>query len=279
MSQQCSSEQQVPDWFFLEKYNICASMDLDAWKCALIDRAQILSCGQSKAQISSRGGGLSRSIESLFINAISKVGTIYAAQPKSYPGRANYEIDFPDEVNCIEPLKVQSLFSLANRVLETEKGSKYRLNLQKEEPPDSYHMAREYWDISNSSFDVLEEKKEDDYFWYEHAFIHARIDLLAPEETLLNSFAEYIRVMKDKFQIVDEKLVLLREADFKKYHKHKVLPYIDLSLWFEYKDIQVTHQQMGLLLFPDQYQRPLDDRIRRTVKPLADKLMAAAEFF
>jgi hypothetical protein len=278
MSLQQTIEQYLPKWFSLDKYDPCASMSLEAWRHAIRDR-QDIQFSLYRGENSCWSGGFSRSIELLFKDSISKLGGTYVAQPKSYPGRDRFDSEFPDEALPVAPLTVESVFQLAGAALDTAQGGDQRDYLLNDQVPKSYYEAREYWGYSKTPVDdILNPKKEEGDFWEYGPLAHLQVDLSSSEEDLSRSFAEYIKVMKQKYSLVDEQSSLLRESAFKKYHKHRVLPYIDLMLWFEYKEVSITHQQMGLILFPNQYDKPLDDRIRRTVKPLAEELLSL-EFY
>jgi len=63
---------------------------------------------------------------------------------------------------------------------------------------------------------------------------------------------------------------------FLKCHQLKVLPYLDLVMWHEYMGAPITHQQAGVILFPDEIDVSLDDKIRRTVRPLALRLISTS---
>ena len=80
-----SINQYVPEWFSLDKYDPCATMNLDAWRNAVRDREKIYSALSIGAN-AYWSNGFSRRIEVLFRDAVSKLGAVFVAQPKSYPG-------------------------------------------------------------------------------------------------------------------------------------------------------------------------------------------------
>lgn len=65
----------------------------------------------------------------------------------------------------------------------------------------------------------------------------------------------------------------LTEKDFRIWIEARVLPYIDLTLWSLAHRRQVTQNVMGQALFPDEYEADTTERIRRTTRPKAERML------
>ena len=61
--------------------------------------------------------------------------------------------------------------------------------------------------------------------------------------------------------------------DLQRWVKLKVLSYIDLILISSYEGKTLTQNMLGRVLFPDDYDIDVTERIRQSVKPLADSLL------
>ena len=61
--------------------------------------------------------------------------------------------------------------------------------------------------------------------------------------------------------------------DFEKWNTLKILPYLDLSIIAKAEEKSSTQNMLGRMLFPNEYNVDLTERIRRSVKPLAKLLM------
>lgn len=98
------------------------------------------------------------------------------------------------------------------------------------------------------------------------------IDLSATDEQLKKNFSEWLKTQRTITQYtIREKQ--FTSKDFEKWINNKVLPYLDLTLIANAEDIQLTQNKLGRLLFPDEYNIDLTERIRRSVKPLAEWLL------
>ncbi|WP_224776499.1 DUF6387 family protein, partial [Citrobacter freundii] len=63
------------------------------------------------------------------------------------------------------------------------------------------------------------------------------------------------------------------DNDLKKLCEYKVLPYIDLFLWGEITGITLTQFQLAQLLFPDEFEVDIKDRLRSVTRPKAMELL------
>jgi hypothetical protein len=63
------------------------------------------------------------------------------------------------------------------------------------------------------------------------------------------------------------------EADLHDWSQHRILPYLDLTFWAEVEGVALTQQLLGEVLFPREYGVNLAERIRKTVAPLARKVV------
>lgn len=98
------------------------------------------------------------------------------------------------------------------------------------------------------------------------------IDLSATDEQLTNDFNDWLkshrlttnsRVREKRFS----------SKDFSKWINFRILPYLDLTLIADAEDKTLTQNMLGRILFPDEYNVDLTERIRRSVKPIAEQLL------
>lgn len=66
------------------------------------------------------------------------------------------------------------------------------------------------------------------------------------------------------------KTVWLKGANLDKWRTYEILAYIDLTNWAKVNNINLPYHFLGKALFPKVYDTDITDRVRRTVKPLAD---------
>ena len=65
-----------------------------------------------------------------------------------------------------------------------------------------------------------------------------------------------------------------KKTDFKKWTEYCVLGFIDLTIWSKFENIKITDNIMGQSLFPDEYNVDLAEKIRKTIRPLSQKLLS-----
>jgi hypothetical protein len=99
-----------------------------------------------------------------------------------------------------------------------------------------------------------------------------KVNLHASEEQLISDFANWLVETKRRRGIdVPKRRISL--PDLQEWARFKVLPYLDLMLWARAHRRTISHQVMGLALFPDEFEVVLSDRVRKVVAPLAHKLV------
>jgi hypothetical protein len=105
---------------------------------------------------------------------------------------------------------------------------------------------------------------------YERAML--TVNLGATDEQLITDFGEWLKTHRSitNYKIREKRFT---SKDFSKWISHKVLPYLDLSLIADAENKLLTQNLLGRMLFPDEYNVDLTERIRRSVKPLAEWLL------
>lgn len=100
----------------------------------------------------------------------------------------------------------------------------------------------------------------------------AKVDLEASDKDLIDSFKAWIAEQRS-FDDSTSKARTISPTTLEQWSAQKVLAYIDLRIWALLNDMQLTHHQAGLILFPNEYDVALNDKIRRSVLPLSDYIL------
>ncbi len=58
-----------------------------------------------------------------------------------------------------------------------------------------------------------------------------------------------------------------------KWIKYRVLAYLDLKLISDFEGRSITQNKLGRMIYPDEFDIDLTERIRRSVIPCADSLL------
>ncbi len=99
------------------------------------------------------------------------------------------------------------------------------------------------------------------------------IDRGATDKQLENDFSQWLK----NHRTVTEYTARARRfnlVDFKRWSDNKLLPYLDLTLIANVEGKELTQNKLGELLFPNEFDAGLIERIRKTVKPLAEWLIS-----
>jgi len=98
------------------------------------------------------------------------------------------------------------------------------------------------------------------------------VDLVATDEQLIKDFREWLKTIRaiSKNKVREKKF---KPNDLKKWVNYQILPYLDLTLIADAEEIILTQNMLGRMLFPNEYNVDLTERIRKIVKPLAEWLL------
>jgi uncharacterized protein DUF6387 len=100
-----------------------------------------------------------------------------------------------------------------------------------------------------------------------------RVNLNSPDSHLISDFTAWLRVKRELPEF-SQRSKLVSKIEFRNWADLRVLAYIDLELLQLSLCMNLTQPQIGSLLFPDELDVGLPERIRKTLKPLARQLMS-----
>jgi uncharacterized protein DUF6387 len=100
------------------------------------------------------------------------------------------------------------------------------------------------------------------------------VDLGATDEQIKAQFAEWLNSKRDETRNLRSYIpAKFTQTHFRKWHSHRVLAFIDLTLLAYHLDLTLTDEMVANRLFPDESEVGVTERIRKTVRPLAERLM------
>lgn len=103
--------------------------------------------------------------------------------------------------------------------------------------------------------------------------VQVTIDIHAPTKAIVASTLDKVLELKRELGLLDRQN-WFTEKTFERWSRTRVLPFIDLRIWALAKGLKITEYATGLALFPHDYDlaNPAE-RVRRTIRPLADELL------
>lgn len=105
--------------------------------------------------------------------------------------------------------------------------------------------------------------------------VQVKVDLFASEEKLIDDFRDWIRVTRKSLNIPNRQRRFTKK-DFDRWHQNRILAYLDITFGAGVKNWSITNQALGVMLFPDEYDVNLAERIRKVVAPMASEASSPA---
>jgi hypothetical protein len=98
------------------------------------------------------------------------------------------------------------------------------------------------------------------------------VNLSAPKELIQKDFSAWLEMRSKEYaRGIPHRFT---DADLKQWHRQRVLAYLDLDLFQRVFNVTIPNHILGELLFPDETDVDVTERVRKVVKPLAESLMA-----
>ncbi|MEM5364852.1 DUF6387 family protein [Paraburkholderia azotifigens] len=102
---------------------------------------------------------------------------------------------------------------------------------------------------------------------------HFTVDLTVPLDDLLKHIASFLKEAQSRVGIKKRRRGFDRNH-FRRWHQMKVLAYIDLQIISVLRRTKFTDNEIATALFPNEIELSSPaERVRRTVRPMADSLM------
>lgn len=101
---------------------------------------------------------------------------------------------------------------------------------------------------------------------------HVVVDLSATDEQIKIDFAHWLTHYRQAIKYQHKKR-LFSQADFDYWIEYGVIPYMDLVLIAKIEGKKITQNKLARLIFPNEYNVDIVERIRKVTKPTAEWLI------
>lgn len=122
--------------------------------------------------------------------------------------------------------------------------------------------------LDRAFIDLIYERFPDSSY-YEEVFV----DLNTSDAQLIGDFKNWLAKKREARGIGAPKKDVT-DADMQDWWRYRVLALIDIDLFCHYTDTSISQATLGNLLFPDEFDIDVSERVRKVVRPLANKLMS-----
>jgi hypothetical protein len=231
-------------WFDLNKYDSVESFDIDDWFYQLDKRRVIHKFSKE----------IPETIERLGVSRWKNVNRIAMKR-----------------IASIKDNPILTYEKLKRRALSVRDASYFDLHLASytnQSLANVFNLSEDEWGYEMGKTPIVSKPQKGSCF--DRAML--TIDVGATDEQLMNDFSQWLKNHRTitKYKVREKRFT---PKDFEKWISNKVLPYLDLTLIANAEDKQLTQNTVGRLLFPNEYNVDLTERIRRSVKPLAELLI------
>jgi hypothetical protein len=239
-----------PTWFQLERYNNTAELTITEWFVNIATR-----------KILSRT--LDNNNYEMFDEYFNKIKEFGILNENDIPLPPRYDISNTDTLftPSVSPVTFDDILNTYYTIPDN-----FRCDPSQE--LDDILIKIGFLEFCNSPIDIYEEKMD---VWPGEARI--KVSMLASDEQILSDIKKFITALR---KAVNTKTLKnnISSATFKRWAEMRVLPYMDLELWARNEKVNIPEHIYGNLLFPDETNIDVTERIRKTVKPLAKKLLS-----
>lgn len=241
------------DWFRLEKYKPIASYSRSDWVNALNVRYEAFVRFADDTFILSDQAALELLADPLGPRG-QKPSTVEIVHDEDYQEDGPIEdLRIVDLIGTLKSSDASKIVSDLNTFASWEAGPRTK------GPPDMKSATRTYrsWIDSDAESPALP-------IW---------VDLNADDELLMRKFRDWISAARTQFG-PGHRAISWSDRSMQSWVDFQVLPFIDLNIFCSRVKGQLTQRLAGSLLFPDEVDVDLTERIRKVVVPLAERLLA-----
>ncbi|MES2353283.1 MAG: DUF6387 family protein [Pseudomonadota bacterium] len=243
-------KEDLPDAFNLKKYETANNFNIAEWAINL--EMRVLCKHQlSSSHHESKLYGI-KLVNDLLQNPIFETGPIPS-------GTGLKKVVFPSQINDLD---VNSYFCAAINFKEA-RYKKYA---------DAVHKNME----TSEQLTEIEEEIVWSPVWKMYQDIgidgennrYVVIDLHGSEEKIIDDVRQWLREarLQAGLHLPQKKF---SKKDFAEWTNKGILPFLDLENWATAAEVQISHNLLGLTLFPHEYEVELTGRIRKGTIPLA----------
>lgn len=101
---------------------------------------------------------------------------------------------------------------------------------------------------------------------------HVVVNLSATDEQIKNDFAHWLTHYRQAINYQHKKK-LYTQVDFDYWVEYGVIPYLDLVLIAKIEGKKITQNKLARIIFPDEYDVDIVERLRKITKPTAEWLI------
>ncbi|MDB5762453.1 MAG: hypothetical protein JWQ21_1448 [Herminiimonas sp.] len=258
----------LPNWFSLEKYALASDFQLNDWLNAFQLRYYLFLLKDAWDEDKLKDPSIDEMPAALYED-FKHIQDSGANAHKALWYR-DYTKDFSSSVTSID---VWEVFTIAENIgSETGGGKSIYKELYDQHEASLIEREGELIDSPLELMECAHNAMEPNSFPL-HQIAFAKIDLSAPETTILSNFEKWLRQVRASHKHVKE----VRQRKFSKkdtfnWFQSGVLPYLDIVFWAEREGVEISNRVIENAIFPIDRQINVAEVLKVTTIPLAEKV-------
>ncbi len=104
-------------------------------------------------------------------------------------------------------------------------------------------------------------------------FERVLVYLHAPDDLIVRAFKEWLVTRRKRGGPSSRRRKIFTQTDFASWHRHKVVPYLDLKRWAYLEERRITYLIYGKALFPQYSESDKAEWVRKTTVPKAKEML------
>ena len=271
-----------PSWFNIENYSICDSFSRYSWEYSILLRQLLIN--EISLKDRTKKNGKKQLANQLLINRLIEISSpkilLKASAMKSEESIPSFlekeksisDLSYCDLLTIYENLQYQENKSLdymkdiikhRDECHEMFKEEDKKLGISDAHASWINYFDEGFYPNDWSVFDNIPQYEEDD--------AHITVNLRNNDEDIINSFKEWLQNTRQKTDIIRSNRI--SDKELTKLSQFKILAYIDLFLWMKITDIRLTQYQIANLLYPNEFDIDIKERLKACTIPRATMVL------
>jgi hypothetical protein len=240
----------TPDWFILDNYKRAQELTIEDWAAAIRTRYSI------SEGLKGKMGFTSNSNEISVDQFIKETLPVISKWPYHLSKSSMLKAQFNDnKYFAVTELTLGHLDCIRNDIIYSELAADGKLEVGERGYKNHGLPVHDFLDLASNP---------QAYF---------QVDFTVTEEALVRDFKRIIQQLKLNSPF-EKRERFFTDGDFMRWTKNHCLAYFDLTSFYELNKIKSTHHSIGSLLALEYSDVSPSDRVRRTIKPMTDRLIS-----
>ena len=271
-----------PSWFNIENYSICDSFSRYSWEYSILLRQLLIN--EISLKDRTKKNGKKQLANQLLINRLIEISSpkilLKASTMKSEESIPSFlekeksisDLSYCDLLTIYENLQYQENKSLDYMKDIIKHRDECHEMFKEEDKTSGISDAHAYWiNYFDEDFYPNDWSVFDNIPQYEEDDAHITVNLRNNDEDIINSFKEWLQNTRQKTDIIRSNRI--SDKELTKLSQFKTLAYIDLFLWMKITDIKLTQYQIANLLYPNEFDIDIKERLKACTIPRATMVL------